>query len=149
MNSDYPYITFLNIAKECRKQLIKDVIKNESVDLFDALYSDSTSEIFETKMQLYELKWIELHWSMLEDLINNRDMSDKEKNELICFLAKYYGKFIKKWNYSRFENKIQILKNIVSINNEWEQNIKQMEVAFKKSKKQLNAKIEKLKNKEC
>lgn len=149
MNSDYPYITFLDIAKECRKQLIKDVIKNESVDLFDALYSDSTSEIFETKMQLYELKWIELHWSMLEDLINNRDMLDKEKNELICFLAKYYGEFIKKWNYSRFENKIQILKNIVSINNEWEQNIKQMEVAFKKSKKQLNAKIEKLKNKEC
>lgn len=39
---------------------------------------------------------------------------------------------------------MDILKSLISVNNEWEQNLKRMKVSFEKSEKILNEKIKAL-----
>lgn len=145
----FPYLKFLKISKECREELIKDTLKDNSPDLYDALYSSIDSEIYNVKIELYELKWIELYWDKLIDGVESKDISVSEKKELISMLAKWYIRFVANWNYSDFdtlifEEKKNILRRMISVNNEWEQSIKQMKVSFEKSKKRLNARIKEL-----
>ena len=79
MNSDYPYLEFIRIAKECRDILIEDTLSSNSLDLYDALYSNSQSQIYQTKLELYEIKWIELHWRKINETIENSDCSPSER----------------------------------------------------------------------
>ena len=43
-----------------------------------------------------------------------------------------------------FEERINILKALITVNNKWETNLKNMTVSFKRSKKILTEKIDKL-----
>ena len=43
-----------------------------------------------------------------------------------------------------FEERINILKALITVNNKWETNLKNMTVPFKRSKKILTEKIDKL-----
>lgn len=149
MTKDFPYMKFLEISKKSRTQLLNDTLKNESMDLYDALYSDVNKEIFNIKMELYELKWIEAHWKMITDELEKKDISETERKELISMFARWYKPFVANWNYSEFdtlifEEKINILQSLISVNNDWEQNIKQMKVSFEQSKKKLDARISEL-----
>ena len=153
MVKDFPYMKFLEISKKCRQQLINDTVKKESADLYDALYSDVNKEIFNIKMELYELKWIEAHWKYITDEVEKKDISEKEKQDLISIFARWYKPFVANWNYSEFdtlifEEKINILQSLIAVNNDWEQNVKQMKVSFEQSKKRLNAKIKELEKEE-
>lgn len=148
MDKDFPYLKMLDIARECRSYIINDTISNNSPDLYDALYSDINDEIFETKLELYELKWIENHWNIINEFIDERNCSTKEKKELMSMFSDWYNDFISNWNYSDFdkfifEEKISILKSLLLMNNEWEENIKRMRVSFNHSKKILDEKIKK------
>ena len=145
MNSDYPYLEFIRIAKECRDILIEDTLSSNSPDLYDALYSNSQSQIHQTKLELYEIKWIELHWRKINETIENSDCSPSEKKELISIFAKWYRDFVSNWNYTEFdtvifEERMNILKSLISVNNEWESNLKRMKVSFEQSKKILSEK---------
>lgn len=149
MNSDYPYLEFIRIAKECRDILIEDTLSSNSPDLYDALYSNSQSQIHQTKLELYEIKWIELHWRKINETIENSDCSPSERKELISMFAKWYRDFVSNWNYTEFdtvifEERMNILKALISVNNEWESNLKRMKVSFEQSKKILNEKIKSL-----
>ena len=149
MTKDFPYMKFLEISKECRTKLINDTLKNGSMDLYDALYSDINTEICNVKLELYELKWIEAHWKMITDVVEKKDISESEKKELVSMFAKWYKQFVSNWNYSEFdvhifEEKMSILKTLISVNNEWEQNIKKMKVSFEQDKKRLKVRIKEL-----
>lgn len=149
MNENFPYVTMLSIAKECRNQLIQDTLLGNSPDLFDALYSHVDSEIFRTKMEYYELTWIEFHWQKITDIIDKKNYSKTEKKELISQFSVWYNSFISEWNYSEldsmmFEEKRKILRALISVNNEWDKNIKRMKVSFEQSKKMLKLKIAEL-----
>ena len=149
MNSDYHYLEFIRIAKECRDILIEDTLSSNSPDLYDALYSNSQSQIHQTKLELYEIKWIELHWRKINETIENSDCSPSERKELISMFAKWYRDFVSNWNYTEFdtvifEERMNILKALISVNNEWESNLKRMKVSFEQSKKILNEKIKSL-----
>ena len=118
MNSDYACMEFIKIAKECRDTLVKDTLC-ESPDLYDALFSDFQDEIY------------------------------KERKEDISAFAKWYEDFVSEWNYTEFdtvifEERINILKELITVNNKWETNLKNMTVSFKRSKKILTEKIDKL-----
>lgn len=146
MISDYPYLEFIRIAKECRSILINDTLSSNSPDLYDALYSNSQSQIYQIKLELYEIKWIELHWKKINETIENRDCSLVERKELISMFAKWYREFVSNWNYTEFdavifEQRMNILKALISVNSEWEVNLKRMKVSFEQSKKLLNEKI--------
>ena len=52
VSSDYPYLEFIRIAKECRNILIDDTLSSNSPDLYDALYSDSKGQIYQIKLEL-------------------------------------------------------------------------------------------------
>lgn len=146
MNKSFPYLEFLNIAKECRKNMILDTLEGNSPDLYGALYSEFDSEIYEIKMELYELKWIESYWKEIEDVIERKEFSVKEKKELISMFSKWYENFVNAWNYTKFdtvvfEEKRKILRALITVNNDWENNLKRMKVSFDKSIKLLNKKI--------
>lgn len=146
MISDYPYLEFIRIAKECRSILMEDTLSSNSPDLYDALYSDYRSQIHQIKMELYEIKWIELHWKKINETIENRNCSTAERNEMISMFAKWYRDFVSNWNYTEFdavifEERMNILKALISVNSEWEINLKRMKVSFEQSKKILNEKI--------
>lgn len=150
MNSDYPYLEFIRIAKECRENLIQDTLEDSSSDLYDLLYSSMNSEIYKTKLELYEIKWMELHWKKINEAISNKECSITEKKELISMFSKWYRDFISHWNYTEFdtvifEERMNILKALISVNNEWEDNLKRMRVSFEKDRKLLNEKIKTIK----
>lgn len=146
MISDYPYLEFIRIAKECRTILINDTLSSNSPDLYDALYSNSQSQIYQIKLELYEIKWIELHWKKINETIESRDCSSVERKEFISMFAKWYRDFVSNWNYTEFdavifEERMNILKALISVNSEWEINLKRMKVSFERSKKLLNERI--------
>lgn len=149
MISDYPYLEFIRITKECRTVLIEDTLSSNSPDLYDALYSNLRSQIHQIKLELYEIKWIELHWKKIDETIENRVCSATERKELISIFAKWYRDFVNNWNYTEFdavifEERMNILKDLVSVNNKWERNFKRMKVSFEQNKKILNEKIKAL-----
>lgn len=149
MNSDFPYRIFLQIVEECRDKFIQDTLANNSPDLYDALYSDVNCEVFCVKMELYELKWIELHWLKIAEIIENKELTSKERDKIVSQLSKWYLKFISEWKYTEldslvFEERKNILKALISVNNEWDNNIKRMKVSFEQSRKKLNQKIKEL-----
>lgn len=146
MKNSFPYLEFLNIAKECRKNMILDTLEYNSPDLYDALYSSSSSKVYEIKMELYELKWIESYWKEIEKAIEKKEFSVKEKKELISMFSKWYENFVDAWNYTKFdtvvfEERRKILQALINVNNDWENNLKRIKVSFDKNIKLLNEKI--------
>ena len=153
MISDYPYLEFIRIAKECRTILIEETLSSNSPDLYDALYSNYQSQIHQIKLELYETKWIELHWKKINEAIENRNCSPAERKEMISMFAKWYRNFVNNWNYTEFdaiifEERMNILKALISVNSEWEINLKRMKVSFEQSKKLLNEKIKAIETEE-
>lgn len=149
MNSNFPYLEFLEIAKKKREEIILDTYEENSPDLYDALYSNPHQEISKIKLEYYELKWIESYWKSIESSIARKEFSDKEKKELISKFSKWYDDFICSWNYTPFdavvfEERRKILKALITVNNDWEKNIKRMDVLFEKDFKMLNKKIQEL-----
>ena len=148
MNSDYACMEFIKIAKECRDTLVEDTLC-ESPDLYDALFSDFQDEIYKIKIELYEIKWLELHWKKISSTLERNETSLQERKEDISAFAKWYEDFVSEWNYTEFdtvifEERINILKELITVNNKWETNLKNMTVSFKRSKKILTEKIDKL-----
>ena len=153
MNKDFPCLEFIKIARECRKILISDTLDSNSDILYDALYSDSSKYISKIKLELYEIEWIELYWKKISKILEDNSFSSSEKKELSSIFAKWYKDFINNWKYTEFdatifEERICILKELISINSKWEENLKKMNVSFDKNKKSLNKKIEKFKMEE-
>lgn len=149
MDNDFSYLSFMEILKKCREVIADDTLKKDSTDLYDALYSDVNSEAFKLKIELYELEWIELHWEMALNNIENQDLTHTERKELVSVYAKWYSQFVSEWNHSEFDmlifqEKEKILRTLILVNSEWEQNLKRMKVSFEQSKKRLNARIKKL-----
>jgi len=146
MIEDYPYLEFIRIAKECRDVLMKDTLSSNSPELFDALYSSVQSQIHQVKLELYEIEWIELHWKKINESIENREYSPMKRKEFVSIFAKWYRDFVVNWNYTEFdiaifEERMNILKELISVNSKWESNLKKMKVSFDRSKKILNQKI--------
>ena len=149
MNKDYPYRLLLKIAEECREELIQDTLTKTSPDLYDALYSNINSKIFPVKMELYELLWLELHWTKLSEAIEQQELTFSEKENIVLLFSEWYLKFISEWQYTTLDSILikerkKILKALIWTNNEWDKNIKRMKVSFEQSKKELNIKISEL-----
>ncbi len=61
----------------------------------------------------------------------------------------WYGGFLKKWSYEEFEinvfeERTKILRGIIDVSNNWEEEQKRKSVFFKKRKKELEKKIEEI-----
>ena len=153
LQTDTIYNRLLVSIKDCRMKCIEDTLSGTNPDLYNALYSDSDKLIYKTKLELYELKWIELHLKKMNEIIDNKYCLSLDREYIASIIAKFYSKFIEKWNKSDFdisifEEKKRLLKDIINTNCNWDSVIKQMEVAFERDRKILKKNIEKLKSKE-
>lgn len=149
MKSKFPYIAFMEILEEGREKMVYDTMQSCSPALYDALYSMKDSVIFELKIELYELEWIEYHWKLIIEILNKKKLTDTEKKELLSIFAVWLKDLFRIDDSTVFdvliiEEKINILKSMISLNSEWEQNIKKMKVSFEKSKRQLDARIKEM-----
>lgn len=149
MKSKFPYIAFMEILEKGREKMVYDTVQSCSPTLYDALYSMKDSQIFELKMELYELEWIEYHWKLVSEELNKKKLLNADKRELLSIFATWL-KDLFRWNNSTaldvliIEEKMNILKSMISMNSEWEQNIKKFKVSFEKSKRQLDIKIKEM-----
>lgn len=150
MKSVFPYIAFMKILEKGREKMVYDTMQSCSPTLYDALYSMEDSESFELKMELYELEWIEYHWKLVIEKLNKKKLLDTEKRELLSIFAAWLKDlFSLDDNSTAFdvliiEEKMNILKSMISLNSEWERNIKKMKVSFEKSKRQLDMRIKEI-----
>lgn len=144
----------MEILEKGREKMVNDTMQSCSPALYDALYSMKDSEIFELKMELYELEWIEYHWTLVIEKLNKKKLLDTEKRELLSIFAAWLKDLFSLDNSTGFnvlfdvqimmEEKINILKSIISVNSEWKQNIEKMKVSFERNKRQLNKRIKKM-----
>ena len=153
MKNSYPYLKIIEVIKECRLNLIEDTLSSNSPDLYDALYSNPKKEIYSLKLELYEIQWIEMHWKMTIEIIENVEVALSEKKEWISQSAKWYKNFLKDFNYIEFdviscEERMNILKALIATNREWENHLKRLKVSFDRDKKILNEKIKEIENME-
>lgn len=96
MNSSFPYIEFINLAKECRSILINDILSDNASELYDALYDGTNRKVlFETELQLQELMWLELHWKKIEDKINSYSFRRERGRGTYQCLFNGMGDFLK------------------------------------------------------
>ena len=126
----------MEILEKGREKMVNDTMQCCSPALYDALYSMKDSEIFELKMELYELEWIEYHWILVIEKLNKKKLLDTEKRELLSIFAAWLKDLFSLDNSTGFnvlfdvqimmEEKINILKSIISVNSEWKQNIQKM-----------------------
>ena len=68
LQTDTIYNRLLVSIKDCRMKCIEDTLSGTNPDLYNALYSDSDKLIYKTKLELYELKWIELHLKKMNEI---------------------------------------------------------------------------------
>ena len=106
-------------------------------------------DYLDNAIELYDIKWLELHWKKISSTLERNETSLQERKEDISAFAKWYKDFVSEWNYTEFdtvifEERINILKALITVNNKWETNLKNMTVSFKRSKKILTEKIDKL-----
>ena len=85
--------------------MVKDTLC-ESPDLYDALFSDFQDEIYKIKIELYEIKWLELHWKKISSTLERNETSLQERKEDISAFAKWYEDFVSEWNYTEFDTVI-------------------------------------------
>ena len=138
------YISLLNVAKQSRKRLIDDFYENNA-NLFDVLYDVANSEASKVKAEFYELKWIQYHFDLIKEL-------EIEDNAVYSIFTDFYRDYLKDIYSSDFDpvilnTKIKELNVIISQTDKWEDNVKQIEVSFKKEKKLLKQRIDDLKAK--
>ena len=152
MNNDYLYLETLKIAHECREKLISDTLNEDAQDLYDALYESGDREISEVKFELYEIGWLELHWEKFLEILDKNEYSSTEKRKLLLKIENWYQNYIENWDYTTFEalafeEKRNVLKELIATDARWNENLKKMKVSFARSKKLLQYKIKQLETK--
>lgn len=88
---------FVAIMSDCRKQLVEDVLNQNSV-LYNYLL-ENNSDTRRHRKQLYELKWLALHWQKCRDFIDKTDFELATRRELLKIFLLWYWEFLKSWDY--------------------------------------------------
>lgn len=154
-----PELILLSITRDCRKELFNDVL-NDIPHVYDILYSNIDSEIFNTYVELYDLFWIKLHWDKLKEYISCKRIYGIQKGKLLSFFAEWYKKLLKEFQdnneaifctnvefIDKFINiKIDVLEREIDFDKRCNKHINSIEISFKKEQKRLKDKIKKERN---
>ncbi len=141
-------LNFLEKVKENRQKIFSDV-EITNPDLYFALRTKINSAKQDVYLRLYDLSWFQNLWASTQPLFEKKDLSYSEKKKLVD----WYDKFLKLWEFSCFGKTLiseekRILKDMLSMNEKWEENVKRMEDKFLKMKVELDKKLENLKKEE-
>lgn len=145
-----PYIEILDLLKKQRQKLVDDTIELCSPEIYGGLLSDPSSEIANVYFELYEIECLKLTWQHIIHILDNKQISNNYKKDIISSLSRMYQEFIDSFinintDMCALEERRQILKQIISINDDWEKSIRQMEVSFNRSIKILRDTMQKMK----
>lgn len=151
MDRDFSSLNyFIRVMKNCRRQLINDVLENDNPDLFKFLYADKNSKLRELYEKRYELKWLEAHLLACKNFLAEKNISDASKREILKIFLQWYQKFISAWGYTSgdaffFGAEIESLEEIIKNNQRWESELGKLENSFLRETKILDRQIEEAK----
>ena len=149
MNSareDFSITRFIKIMKDCRQQLVVDVI-NGNPDLFRFLYEDNNKKVQELYKKRYELKWLEMHWLKCRTLFDNTDVPLSTRREVLKIFLQWYQKFVEAWGYKStdaffFNAEVESLELLIDTNRQWESMLDQFQMSILRETKLLDKQIE-------
>ena len=152
MNSkreDFVINRFIEIMKDCRQQLVADVI-NGNPDLFKFLYEDKHKNVQELYEKRYELQWLEMHWLKCQDMFNDSDVPLATRREMLKIFLQWYQKFVKAWGYNSsdaffFNAEVESLELLIDTNRQWEKMLDQFQMSILRETKLLDKQIEEAK----
>ena len=147
MDRDFSSLNyFIRVMRDCRRQLVQDVITSENPDLFKFLYEDKNSKLHGLYEKRYELKWLESHLLKCKNFLAAKDISDATKREILKFFLQWYHKFVSAWGYNSgdaffFNAEIESLEEIIKNNQRWDLELGKLENSFLRETKILDEKI--------
>ena len=152
MNSereDFVLNRFIDIMKDCRRQLIDDVI-NGNPDLFRFLLEDKNKKVQELYKKRYELKWLEMHWLKCKVIFNDSNVPLATRREVLKIFLQWYQKFIEAWGYKAadaffFNAEVESLELLIDTNRQWESMLDQFQMSMIRETKLLDKQIEEAK----
>ena len=89
---------FIGIMGDCRRLLVEDILRGNP-DLFRFLYEDKNKSVRLLCKQLYELKWLEAHWSACKNFLDDKKLPLATRQELLRIFLQWYQKFVAAWGY--------------------------------------------------
>lgn len=130
-------LKFLEKVKENRQKIISDV-KNTTPDLYFVLRTSSGLAKHDIYSRLYDLSWFQSLWKSLQPIFEWKDLSFQNKKNL----AEWYIQFLGYWEFSSLgknliSEEMKILRNMLLMDNKWEENTKRLEERFLKMKSEL------------
>ncbi len=139
---------FIGIMKSCRRQLVEDVFCND-YDLYNFLCEDK-KHVRILYRQLYELKWLELHWKKCELLIDEKNLPLATRREILKIFLRRYSDFVAGWDYKPtdavlFKANIESLNTLIITEKQWTEQLNQLKTSFLLETKALDKLIEEAK----
>ena len=146
----YALKNFVGIMSDCRRRLVEDILRGNP-NLLKYLYEDKSPALRLLYKQLYELKWLEAHWSQCQNLLADKKLPLATRREVLKIFLQWYQKFVEAWGYKSadaffFNAKIQSLEILIDNNQRWEDKVDALQTEFLRGKKLLDKKIEEAKN---
>ena len=140
---------FIDIMKDCRQQLIDDVLDGNP-DLYKFLYEDKNMTIKLLYKKRYELKWLEMHWLKCQALLSDENIEAATRRELLRIFLQWYQKFVEAWGYGSsdaffFNSNVEALEVLIESNHQWEATINKFQMSFLREKRILDKQIEEAK----
>ncbi|WP_305768644.1 hypothetical protein [Candidatus Epulonipiscium viviparus] len=150
MIDDKYYLSALEITSQCRQEFIEGVL-NSNPNIYSALYSDLESEIYYIRTKVYELEWLKSHYD--EFLLQLKKFSSEDRPKFTTLFAEHLHRFANSWRDSSMslnfvEEQLQALRTLINQNEEWETNLKKLQIKLIKENKILDRELKKLTQKE-
>ena len=146
----FALVNFIEITRECRRQLVDDVLRGNP-NLFRFLYEDKSPNVRELYKKRYELGWLEMHWLKCKELFDDSEIPLATRREVLKIFLKWYQKFVEAWGYESsraffFNAEIESLELLIDTNQKWTAQLDQLQMSFLRETKLLDREIEEAKN---
>ena len=147
---DYALKKFADIMKDCREQMVQDVLHGNN-DLYHYLLCDRNLKVRELYLRRYELKWIALHWQKSRELIETKDIPISTRHELLKIFLQIHQDFISAWGYSPMDGffidaKIDSYEILISNDQKWQEMLEGVQLSILKADKLLEKQIKEAEN---
>ena len=102
----------LRVMKRQREKLWKDCLRND-YDLMHGL-REEMPEAHRLYCERYRLMWIDAHWNAVTAFAEAYQLSEKERNDLYLYFAKYFRTYVEQLSFPGAEHTVffsSLMKN--------------------------------------
>ena len=144
--TEQAYLFSLRSFQDERCNLIKDSL-GQSTDLYEALYENKNTPLRSIEFDRYELLALKRHWENTVKQIGKMKESDYYAS--LKLFVKVYRRYVANIrgtavDMNLLDANLEGLEQLIVTNRNWEENLKKCRITFLKAEKELEDKIESL-----